>query len=248
MITLSIETSTIFGGIAIIDDNTGIIAESRLNVKTTYSERLMPEIDHIIKTSHINIKDIDFFSVSIGPGSFTGLRIGLSTAKGFAFSTGKPIVAVPTLEAFAWNFPYCKHPICIMLDAKKKEVYTAIFIWEFQECKKILGEISIKIIDLIDKISKNSFNKQYNNKSKKDKYNKIIFAGDGAILYKDTITSKLGDIALFPPMDKMVPSPANVGILGLKKAKRGEFSDSIKLTPFYIRKSEAEIRYQNKFL
>jgi tRNA threonylcarbamoyladenosine biosynthesis protein TsaB len=96
-----------------------------LNV-VTHSERLMTEIDHVLQQSGLTAHDIDIFGVAIGPGSFTGLRIGLSTAKGFSYATGKPIVSVPTLEAFAWNFPYCRHP-CIMLDARKE--VCALFQW-----------------------------------------------------------------------------------------------------------------------
>lgn len=120
MKVLAIETSTILGGIAVIDNVSGLFSEVRLNVKSTHSERLMTEIDHILKQSGIEITDIDVFAIAIGPGSFTGLRIGLSTIKGFSFATGKPIVAVPTLEALAWNLPYCPYPVCTMLDARKK--------------------------------------------------------------------------------------------------------------------------------
>lgn len=242
MISLSIETSTLLGGIAIIDEKLGLIAESRLNVKTTHSERLLPEIDHVLKMSSLKIKDMDFFSVSIGPGSFTGLRIGLSTAKGLSFSSGKPIVAVPTLEAFAWHFPYCRYPICIMLDARKKEVYTSIFIWYESECKKILTEVSINPNDLIKIINESIIHKSNIKNYKEKNESKILFTGEGALLYKDIIKDNLGDLALFAPSDKMIPSPANVGLLGLKKAEKEEFSDPITLSPLYIRKSEAELK------
>lgn len=242
MITLSIETSTLLGGIAIADDKIGLIAENRLNVKTTHSERLMPEIDHILKMSSLKIKDIDFFSISIGPGSFTGLRVGLSTVKGLSFSTGKPIVAVPTLEAFAWNFPYCRYPICIMLDARKKEVYTSIFLWSNYGFKKILSEASITLKELIKILHENIIYNSNTQIAKINNINKILFAGEGAFIYKDVIINNLGKLALFAPPDKMVPSPANVAILGLQKAKKGEFSDPISVSPFYIRKSEAELK------
>ena len=117
---LAIDTSTMLGGIAIMDESL-LIAESRLNVKSTHSERLMTEIEHCLKQSGVKISDIDVFAVATGPGSFTGLRIGLSTVKGFSYATGKPIVSVPTLEALAWNFPYSRYPVCTMLDARKKK-------------------------------------------------------------------------------------------------------------------------------
>ena len=149
---LAIETSTMLGGIAVADDSAGLIAEVRLNVKSTHSERLMTEIDHVLQQSGLTAHDIDIFGVAIGPGSFTGLRIGLSTAKGFSYATGKPIVSVPTLEAFAWNFPYCMHPVCIMLDARKGEVYAALFQWAGHGFARLMDEVSVNVEKLMEKI------------------------------------------------------------------------------------------------
>ena len=150
---LAIETSTMLGGIAIADDSAGLIAEVRLNVKSTHSERLMTEINHVLQQSGLTVDDIDIFGVAIGPGSFTGLRIGLSTAKGFSYATGKPIVSVPTLEAFAWNFPYCRHPVCIMLDARKGEVYAALFQWAGHGFVRLMCEVSVNVEKLMEKIT-----------------------------------------------------------------------------------------------
>ncbi len=117
---LAIETSTMLGGVAILDEYEGLIAEARLNVKSTHSERLMTAINHTLAQSDLRLSDIDAFAVAIGPGSFTGLRIALSTAKGLVYATGKPFVTVPTLEAFAWNFPFTRYPVCLMLDLIRK--------------------------------------------------------------------------------------------------------------------------------
>src|SRR4030043_141113 len=149
---LAIETSTMLGGIAIVDDLSGLIAEVRLNVKSTHSERLVTATDYVLKQAGLKVSDIDVFAVAIGPGSFTGLRIGLSTVKGFSYATGKPIVSVPTLEALAWNFPYCRSPVCTMLDARKKEVYAALFKWDNNGCIRLINEVSIKVDRLLEKI------------------------------------------------------------------------------------------------
>lgn len=222
---LSIETSTMLGGVAIMDE-TGLVAEIRLNVKTTHSERLMTAIDSVLRLANIGISDIDAFCLSIGPGSFTGLRIGLSTIKGFAFATGKPVVAVPTLDAFAWNFPFSRYPVCPMLDARKKEVYTGLYEWNGDGFKKIIPELSVRPGDFI-----------------RDIKGPVIFAGEGASLYRDAILSIKGSEAIFSPPQLDVPSASAVAYLGLKKAINGEFSDPVTLTPFYIRKSEAEIKF-----
>ena len=112
----------------------------------------MTEIDHVLRQAGLKISDIDVFAVAIGPGSFTGLRIGLSTVKGFSYATGKPIVSVPTLEALAWNFPYCIYPVCTMLDARKKEVYTALFKWDKEGFLRLIDEMSIKVDRLLEQI------------------------------------------------------------------------------------------------
>ncbi len=226
---LAIETSTMLGGIAIMDDLSGLIAEVRLNVKSTHSERLMTEIAHVLKQAELKVSDIDVFAIAIGPGSFTGLRIGLSTVKGFSYATGKPIVSVPTLEALAWNFPYCRHPVCTMLDARKKEVYSALFKWEDGEFTRLIDEVSIRINRVLEDIKLSS-----------DK--KVVFTGEGAILYKDKIIEVMGNKAIFASPEKIVPSPANVASIGIKKAIKGEFSEPVSLVPFYIRRSEAELK------
>ncbi len=232
MRVLAIDTSTMFGGVAIMDDLNGLIIEIRLNIKSTYSERLMTTIDYALNTSGNRLNDIDVFAIAIGPGSFTGLRIGLSTVKGFAYSTGKPIVSVPTLEALAYHFPFCQYPVCTMLDARKKEVYTALFKWEEEGFIRLMSEESIKIEKLIEKLK--------GEKGLSDE--KIVFSGDGALLYKDKIFSIFGEKAIFAPSNKMVPSPSHIAFIGMRKALKGEFSEPISITPFYIRRSEAELK------
>jgi len=226
MRVLAIDTSTMLGGVAIMDDLSGLIVEVRLNVKSTYSERLMTTIDYALTKSGYKLSDIDFFAVATGPGSFTGLRIGLSTIKGFAYTTGKPIVSVPTLEALAYHFPFCQYPVCTMLDARKKEVYAALFKWEDDGFLRLMGEDSIRIDRFLDRILNE----------------KAVFTGDGVLLYRDKILNMLGEKAIFAPPDKMVPSPAHVATIGIKKAMNGEFSESISLIPLYIRRSEAELK------
>lgn len=229
---LAIDTSTMLGGIAIMDESL-LIAESRLNVKSTHSERLMTEIEHCLKQSGIKISDIDVFAVATGPGSFTGLRIGLSTVKGFSYATGKQIVSVPTLEALAWNFPYSRYPVCTMLDARKKEVYAALFKWEGENLIRLTNETSAKP----EEFARDALRVTHDDK--------FIFAGEGAVLYRDKIIEAMGEKAIFASPEKTVPSPANVAVLGLKKAKAGEFSEPVSLIPIYIRKSEAEVKWKD---
>jgi len=288
---MAIETSTMLGGVAITDDLSGLIAEIRFNVKSTHSERLMTGIDHILKQAGLKLADIDVFAIASGPGSFTGLRIGLSTVKGFSYATGKPIVSVPTLEALAWNFPYCRYPVCTMLDARKKEVYAALFKWDDKGFTRIIDEVSIKVAKILEKI--NETLTMYNiTKDKKIHHpplippiqggehtptplsrgdlssplagedssrgvssttpqdegeggfsdKRVVFTGEGAFLYKDKIIEVMGEKAIFATSEKMVPTPANIASLGIKKAREGEFSEPVSLVPFYLRRSEAELK------
>jgi len=241
---LAIDTSTMLGGIAITDDSLGLIAEVRLNVKSTHSERLMTEIDHILTQAGLTLSDMDVFAVAIGPGSFTGLRIGLSTVKGLSYATGKPIVSVPTLEALAWNFPYCNYPVCTMLDARKKEVYAALFLWDNNGFIRLIDEVAINVLEFLKRFDENNPPSPPLSKGGLGglSYKRVIFTGEGALLYRDKIIEGMGGKAILAPHEKMIPSPANVASLGIKKAQEGKFSEPISLVPFYIRRSEAEIK------
>lgn len=217
------------GGVAVMDSETGLISEVRLNVKTTHSERLMTAVDYALGQSDLSISDMDVFAVAGGPGSFTGLRIGLSTAKGLAFATGKPLVAVPTLEAFAWNFPCSLHPVCLMLDARREEVYAAVFSWTGYGFQRIIPECCLAPAALLDMLE-----------------GTVLFAGEAAVTYRTAILNKMEGRAVFAPAEKMVPSPAAAAALGLEKALRGEFVEPAAAVPSYFRKSEAEIKWRAK--
>lgn len=227
MRVLAIETSTMLGGVAVVDDRQGLVAEARLNVRTTHSERLMSEIDRTLRLSGLGINDIDVFAASSGPGSFTGLRIGLSTLKGLSYATGKPVVAVPTLEALAWNFPMSTHPVCVLLDARKKEVYAGVFLREAEGFRRLVPEQSVKIRELLAGLGD---------------YGRLIFSGEGALLYRAEISEMLGPRAVFAPPHLMVPMPSGTAYLGMMKALKGQFADPAGLRPFYIRKAEAELK------
>ena len=228
---LALETSTLFGGVAIIDDSAGLLIEIRLNIETTYSERLMMQIDHALKQTDLSPSGIDAFAITIGPGSFTGLRIGLSTVKGFSYAMKKPIVTVPTLDALAWHFPFSEIPVCPLLDARKQEVYAGLFRWDRDRFRKEIAETSLTIKTLTDRIQSLSLGK-------------ILFTGDGSLLYKESIVKHMESSALFSPAEKTAPSPAVVASLALKKALAGDYSEPITLIPRYIRKSEAEIKWR----
>lgn len=232
MIILGVETATMNGGAALADDD-GLIAELRLNVRTTHSERLLPGLDYLLKQTGIGLDQIDLIAVSHGPGSFTGLRVGIALVKGLAFANGgKRVVAVPTLEAFAWHFPFSLHPVCPLLDARKGELYGGIFHWQGDAFEREVPETAQTPDKWVD-LAKNALDRGHD---------KIILTGEGAAIYANRFRASLGGHALFAPSSSMSPSPANVALLGAKMAAERFFADPETLVPFYIRKSEAELK------
>jgi tRNA threonylcarbamoyladenosine biosynthesis protein TsaB len=133
---LAVDTSSNVASAAIVDDNK-LVCECVLNNKLTHSQTLMPMIDEVFKKSELAPQDIDMFAVSSGPGSFTGLRIGVTTIKGLAHATDKPVCGVNTLEALAYNLPFCPYIIAPIMDARREQVYNAFYKWEDSKLKTI---------------------------------------------------------------------------------------------------------------
>lgn len=227
MKVLALETATKAGSIAIAEEGL-FIGEVKLDVSIAHAERLMDSITWLLKNCNISIDEIDAFAVSIGPGSFTGLRIGLSTIKGLSFSTKKPIVPVPTLDAMARRAPFCSLYLCPMLDARKNEVYTALYKWDNNVCNKVIPETAMAPGKFL--------------KSIKDP---TLFMGDGAKTYKDVIKEHVKSFAIFAPLSFMSPAASSVAEIALEKLIDGIDVDPISLTPFYIRRSEAEIHWKS---
>ncbi len=228
MFILGIETSTKTGSVAVVSEN-GVIAQYSLNIEVTHSERLMSTVDRVLKDSGIALADMDGFAVAIGPGSFTGLRIGLAAVKGLAFATGKPVAAVPTLKALAWNLPQATHPVCPLLDARKNEVYAALYHYQGPELVQLMLETNIPISELAAKIS-----------------GVVLFTGEASRLYRGAIELAMGERAQFAPMTACLPSAAAVGEIGLGMLQNGEQIDPDSLVPLYIRRPEAEVAWEKR--
>lgn len=224
MIVLGIETSTIQGGVALLDEE-GLMAEIFLSVAATHSERLLPALDRLLHDARLRLEEVDGIACAIGPGSFTGLRIGLSTAKGLALATGKPLVGIPTLEAMALGLPFCRYQICPFLDAKKKEVYCALFRYEGEPLIRVMEDSVLPIKALVERISEPT-----------------VFLGDALKVYGEALKKNLGGLALFPPRSRRSGSAAGVAELGFQRLLRGAWDDPARLVPRYIRPSEAELR------
>lgn len=226
MKVLGIETSTLVGGVALLDDET-LVAEHTLNVALTHSERLLSAIDQLLAAARWRLGELDGLAVAVGPGSFTGLRIGLATAKGLAFATGTPLAGVPTLDALARTLPFARHPVCPILDAKKGEVYASLYRTDRGEAERLWGYLAVSPEELCGRL--------------KGLDGPVIFLGDGVAAYRALLETALGAAALFAPPGSRAPSAAAVAELGLRAIRAGQATAPAELVPLYIRPSEAEL-------
>lgn len=225
---LALEASSMLGGAAIMDSTLGLMAEVRVNVKEAHSSRLMQQVDAMLKSIGMGMEEVDALVVAAGPGSFTGLRIAVATVKGLAFATGKPVVAVPTLEAYAYSFIGAgQWLVAPTLDARRKEVYCGAFEVSALGASCVIEVAPRGALEFAQLLKATG--------------RQVILAGQGAIVYRDTFEAELAGVAHFAPPHLMAPSPAALAALGLMKAQRGEYADPVALAPLYLRKSEAEL-------
>ncbi|MEN6349806.1 MAG: tRNA (adenosine(37)-N6)-threonylcarbamoyltransferase complex dimerization subunit type 1 TsaB [Syntrophomonas sp.] len=232
MLILAVDSATPVAGVALLNEEK-IIKEEFSNYKKTHSETLMPTIERVLNESEVALHDITAIAISTGPGSFTGLRIGMATVKGLCLAAGKPLVAVPTLDALAHNITASDALVCPLLDARKQEVYTA-FYDASGICPQRQGDMMAcspqQFVELALQKG-HELGKEY-----------FLLLGDGYYPYKEFFREALGDKLILPPRHSMLLRAAAVGDLAIYKASRGDFEDPFKIKPVYIRLSEAEHR------
>jgi tRNA threonylcarbamoyladenosine biosynthesis protein TsaB len=227
---LGIDTSTPWGSIGLIDGDQ-ILCEYSLNGKVSHSARVLKSIDRVLGDSEVPIGNVDGFAISIGPGSFTGLRIGVSVVKGLAFATGKPVVGVSTLDALAQNARYFPYLTCPLLDARKGEVYAALYRnTEKNVPTRFTPEMAIKPDDLLEGIDE-----------------KVLFLGNGVYIYGDLIRRKLGNMAHIGGSFFNFVHGAVIAQMGGPHLEKGQYLNLEEFTPRYLRKSEAELKWEEKY-
>ena len=227
MKVLGIDTSTSCGSVGLIDAES-IISEYLLNIPVTHSERLLGAIELILKEARFAIGDLDGWALSLGPGSFTGLRIGVSTVKGLALATQKPVAGVSTLDVLAYQISSTPYLICPILDARKGEVYAAFYRYEEgNDLKRQSAYQAIKPEELIKKIQE-----------------RTIFIGDGVRTYGEYFRNSLSSLAIFSTPLYNLPHGSGVAKLGLELLRQGECLDLATFTPLYVRPSEAEMKFR----
>ncbi|MBO5143672.1 MAG: tRNA (adenosine(37)-N6)-threonylcarbamoyltransferase complex dimerization subunit type 1 TsaB [Clostridia bacterium] len=225
---LAIDTSGPNCSVAIIDDNK-VVADFTINNGTTHSQNLVPMVEQVQKFTNIELSDIDAFACSIGPGSFTGLRIGIATIKGFAMSLNKPVLSVPTLLALAYNVCNFDGVICSIIDARNDNVYAGIYRSSEEGIELVDDYVSDNIEILIDKL--------------KDFDDNIIFVGDGVETYKDLLLENLKSDSKeisFATSHLNCQYALSVARAAKDMALKNEYNDYNSLSPLYLKKSQAE--------
>jgi tRNA threonylcarbamoyladenosine biosynthesis protein TsaB len=223
---LAVDTSTASGSIALLD-GTRLMAEWTLQSAQTHNRRLLKNIDWFLSELEWTLEQLDGFGVTIGPGSFTGLRIGVTTLKTLAWATRKPLIGVPSLEALAAPFGYAAFPVCPLVDARKGELYHAFYQPDEKGRLRLLGAFQVDSAERVaDKIQ-----------------GPTIFCGDGWTLCREFFAKRLGDLAVPGSGPDNVIRASHVGSLAWKRLQDQQGEDPMTCVPLYVRPSEAEMRH-----
>jgi tRNA threonylcarbamoyladenosine biosynthesis protein TsaB len=221
---LALETATRCCSVA-VRVGERLAAETTAVSERTHSAHLMTMVRETLKTADVALPAIDGFAVSLGPGSFTGLRIGISTVQGLAFAAGKPCVGVSSLEALALQGLPWPHGICALMDARKGEVYAGFYRERDSRLERLAPEKVAPLTVVLHAI-----------------HTPHLFIGDGAVLYRDAIRSSLGELAHFVPPERNLPRAGMVARLAQPPLCAGQAVDPARLIPRYLRQSDAELR------
>jgi tRNA threonylcarbamoyladenosine biosynthesis protein TsaB len=219
---LSVDSSAIVASVALSDDGR-LLAEYTLNNKNTHSETLLPMIESLLSFFSMSADDVDLFAVSTGPGSFTGVRIGTATVKGLAFAKGRPCVGVSTLEAIAYNLRFHKGIVCPVMNARRSQVYTAIFRSDGEKLERLTDDLAISISELDTMLA------EYNEE--------IVLAGDGY----DICEKGFAATSVRPVPERLRHQSAfSVAEAAYKKYLDGQCEADRSLAVDYLRPSQAE--------
>ncbi len=224
---IALDSSGLVASVAYLDDGKikGLI---NINYQKTHSQTLLPMLDEMVKTLEIDLNDIDYLACANGPGSFTGLRIGVATIKGLGLSIDKKIVDVSTLEALALNWPGADGIVVPIMDARRSQVYAAGYSFEGNETRpvKVIEEVNCELSVLIEKL--NAMGR------------KVFFTGDGVPVYKDMIKQSLKVPYVLPNAANAYQNAANVAVLAEIYAGEGLAKKAADISPVYLRKPQAE--------
>lgn len=222
---LAIDSSGLVASVAIVTEDT-VLGSYSVNFKKTHSQTLLPMVEEVMKMTETEAEDLDAVAVTNGPGSYTGLRIGSSTAKGLAMVWNKPVIPVPTVDALAANLAGRTGIICPIMDARRGQVYTGIYRYEGNQLVAVKPQVCTLLSDVIAEI--NAMGEV------------VTFLGDGVPVHKDTIEEQVKVPFTWAPMHLTVQNAAALGWLACGYFREGKTVTAAELVPDYLRQSQAE--------
>ncbi|NMB11750.1 MAG: tRNA (adenosine(37)-N6)-threonylcarbamoyltransferase complex dimerization subunit type 1 TsaB [Firmicutes bacterium] len=231
MRVLGIDTATATGSVALIDSEQ-VVGEYLLSIQATHSERLIPALVRILEDGDWSGESIDGIAVATGPGSFTGLRIGVATAKALAYTWQKPLKGVTVLEGLALQVGFAAQWVCSLVDARHGEVYGCLYRLNGLP-EAATGYWAGPVGDFLEEVLAVA-------------KGPVCFTGDGAASYWDIITQRAGDKAVRPTSNSMYLRASSIALLGRQRLLVGERDDPLTLAPLYLRLSEAERRLKER--
>ena len=222
---LALDSSGLVASVAVAE-NDNLLAEYTVNYKKTHSQTLLPMLDEVSKMIELDLESLDAIAVSAGPGSFTGLRIGSATAKGLGLALDKPLIAVPTLEALAYNLHGVSSLVCPIMDARRNQVYTGIYSFDGEGMHIEKEQTALDIGTLLEEL--NGFGRE------------VVFLGDGVPVYKERILSAIQVPCTFAPLHLNRQHAGAVAALGMQYYREGKIQSAAEHQPEYLRVSQAE--------
>lgn len=222
---LAIESSGLTASVAVTENST-LLGEYTMNYKKTHSQTLLPMLDALAKMIELDLDSIDAVAVSMGPGSFTGLRIGSATAKGLGLALNKPIVPVPTVDALAYNIWGTEKLICPLMDARRQQAYTGLYTFQNGKLQVILPQCAVSIDEITAEINKQN--------------REVIFLGDGVLVFQEYLKEHIKVPFTFAPANCHIQRAASVAALGEVLYQEGITESAKAHKPEYLRLSQAE--------
>ncbi len=223
---LAVDTATRYQSVALLD-GPRVLSHSERDAEGSHAKWLVPTIDQVLGSQGLTVSKLDALAVSIGPGSFTGLRVGLATMLGFRVVHALPLATIPTLEAMAWRFRGVHQPLCPMVKGRTGEVYWALYRWsDSGDLLQLTGDRVSPYREMVSWI-----------------HEPTILFGDGWEAYREDLSDDLGVNVYGAPPGAIIASAVHVGLAGLAFLERGEVAP-LGVAPRYIQPSEAETNWQ----
>ena len=225
------DTATRTASIGLVEENR-IVGEFSLQVDRVHSKKLMPMVDQLLEAAGVEATKIEAIAVSAGPGSFTGLRIGMATAKGLAYALSVPLIGVSTLAGLCYNCIPADALLCPILDARMSEFYTALYRWENGQLVPVIEDSVMRREKLIQMLAG-------------EEGPKIVVA-DQALESNLNLNEAFSGSILYAPPHQALPRGVSIALLGYKQIENGAGDSLLSLQPAYLRRSQAEILYGQK--